>query len=375
MPESGFDVALDTLSSAGLPIRDKHQPQMPLMRPHSSQDAFLSSSQPRSQEYAGFPSKFSQSTDIFTSNFDPATVPTHLPMLLPSPEFHAPLNAFGSREIRPTSAPETQSERATVDSFQLSQMLPPKRELPFPEKKEKSPIQDAETPCSPEAQQPAKKNTTAKAAISKKSAAKTPRPKATKIKAAKGSSLKDKAPSSSAPKFYAKTLLEKEHPENAPSSSAPPSINPPHNPSARAVSPICDDLAPLSSPQTLAASRKGPMSGLSSSASNVRHGQKPNKPSSPTKERQAQLPNPVLLSINAEELLSSVDTWIRKYHDLPAPKPPQTAKDHLAVYAAQSDEDRAKAIDNLICECLQDENFGKLVEDVEGAWRRIGLGF
>jgi hypothetical protein len=76
------------------------------------------------------------------------------------------------------------------------------------------------------------------------------------------------------------------------------------------------------------------------------------------------------------ELLDSVDGWIRKFNNLPAvPNQTQTAKGLRAEYAKQSDKARAEAIDNLICECLEDENFIKLAEDVEGAWKRIGLGF
>lgn len=82
------------------------------------------------------------------------------------------------------------------------------------------------------------------------------------------------------------------------------------------------------------------------------------------------------MNISNHDLLDTIDNFMRKYHDLPAPgPPPQTAKEHLAEYAAQSDEERAKAIENKICECLNDENFWKLMDDVEGSWKRIGLGF
>ena len=80
--------------------------------------------------------------------------------------------------------------------------------------------------------------------------------------------------------------------------------------------------------------------------------------------------------VKPAELLDSLHGWIQKYHHLPTPpEPPKTSKDHLAEYAKHSDEERAKAIDQLICDCLEDENFHKLVEDLEGSWRRIGLGF
>ena len=103
-------------------------------------------------------------------------------------------------------------------------------------------------------------------------------------------------------------------------------------------------------------------------------------PTSAVAEQQPQEQPPQVISplinISNHDLLDTIDNFMRKYHDLPAPRPPpQTAKEHLAEYAAQNDEDRAKAIDNKICECIKDENFGKLMDDVEGAWKRIGLGF
>jgi len=51
-----------------------------------------------------------------------------------------------------------------------------------------------------------------------------------------------------------------------------------------------------------------------------------------------------------------------------------TAKEQLAEYAARPDAERAKLIDDMILECLQDENFGKLCDDVERNWKRICLG-
>ena len=86
-------------------------------------------------------------------------------------------------------------------------------------------------------------------------------------------------------------------------------------------------------------------------------------------------PSPLFDTIQPEEFMASLDTWIRKYQDLPSPTPPLTAGDHLAKFAARSDGERARMIDNMICECLQDENFGKLAEDVERSWKRICLGF
>ena len=70
--------------------------------------------------------------------------------------------------------------------------------------------------------------------------------------------------------------------------------------------------------------------------------------------------------------MSRLDAWVREYQHLPAPKPRDM--NNLAAYAAQPREERMAIIDDLICECLGDESFVKLLEDVEQSWRRIGLG-
>ena len=63
---------------------------------------------------------------------------------------------------------------------------------------------------------------------------------------------------------------------------------------------------------------------------------------------------------------------MRRYHDLPAPKlPPQTAKEQLAEFAALNEEDRLKTVDRVILECLQDENFGILMDTLDFAEDRI----
>lgn len=87
-------------------------------------------------------------------------------------------------------------------------------------------------------------------------------------------------------------------------------------------------------------------------------------------------------SIPPEDYMSRLDHWVRKYQDFPVPipkaaaaLPSSTEKEQLAAFAAQPEEDRLKVLDGMICEYLEDENFVKLVEDVQMTWRRIGLGF
>ncbi|KAL8754729.1 MAG: hypothetical protein Q9184_005022 [Pyrenodesmia sp. 2 TL-2023] len=79
-----------------------------------------------------------------------------------------------------------------------------------------------------------------------------------------------------------------------------------------------------------------------------------------------------------EEYMDRLDHWVRKYQNLPAPKPtikPSTDKEQLAAYVAQPEQERLAALDSMICDYLDDENFVKLVEDMDKSWRRIGLGF
>ncbi|KAI4109858.1 MAG: hypothetical protein LQ339_001642 [Xanthoria mediterranea] len=94
------------------------------------------------------------------------------------------------------------------------------------------------------------------------------------------------------------------------------------------------------------------------------------------------LPNATANDITPEEYMSRLDHWVRKYQNLPAPPPPDpksvpasTDKDQLAAFAAQPEATRLAAIDDMICECLDDPNFATLVADVEKSWKRIGLGF
>lgn len=75
--------------------------------------------------------------------------------------------------------------------------------------------------------------------------------------------------------------------------------------------------------------------------------------------------------------MTRLDAWVREYQDLPAPKPRDLIAgdiNNLAAYAVQPREERMAIIDDMICECLGDENFVKLMEDVDQSWRRIGLG-
>lgn len=211
----------------------------------------------------------------------------------------------------------------------LSQMLPPKRDLPFPTKKSPLPAKEPE---------PEPENT--KKADPKPSPAQlqvegTP-PKVAKKRKSRAKTTKTKTPAK-APKPAYRAILPQ-------TLSAPPRIN-------TAV------LAESNGNQTNSDSQPGPSRRISHR---------------PTAVRQV---SPISEDIPSDEIMSRLDDWVRKYQDLPAPKAPVTAAENLAAYAAQPEEERLVIIDNMICECLGDENFIKLTEDVEKSWRRIGLGF
>ena len=298
------------------------------------------------------------------------------PRLMASPDFRYQSSSF-AHDVRPISEPQTQAERRFIDSVPLSQVLPPKRTLPFPEAKERLASQDdaATSAAESDSEPPRSKGTNTGSLYQRKSRARNGKSitKPSRRKAL----LPSLEPSSSAPKAPTKkTLVVTLNTKKPPPSSAPPRICPPAQDRSRQLSPAPSSLAFPSSPPLLNASNKRPLTTLEGNESNKRQNQALREPYSSTPQQRAGIFDATLSDMTPAELLDSVDGWIRKFNNLPAvPKQSQTAKELRAEYAKQSDEARAEAIDNLICECLEDENFIKLAEDVEGAWKRIGLGF
>lgn len=294
--------------------------------------------------------------------------------LLPSADIGSRSTAF-DHEARPTSAPQTQTvaQRLLTDEFTLSEVLPPKRVLPFPEIKEKpAGSDDGPVPAEERNPEPAGSEKT-KTQTAKRTTGRANNARAKSL--GRKASLPTPEPSSSAPKPRSrKKAGVKNDSETAPSSSAPLRITSTRKPSSREVSPISETAYP-SSPPVAKPTKKRPLTSLENNETNKRRAQLPEKSSSLPVEQQKGPLGSALSDVKPAELLDSLHGWIQKYHHLPAPEPPRTSKDHLAEYAKHSDAERAKAIDKLICDCLEDENFYKLVEDLEGTWRRIGLGF
>lgn len=331
-------MTVKVFTSLGLPIRDRNvhvDLPIPSLLQSSSQPLYSNISPVHSQE-------------AFTSFQSLAPLAAQPPCLLPSPNLMPPsiIPNESPYDVRLcSSAPETYSEPRETAAPTLSQMLPPKRILPFPPKKPKPATPEPETAASNLNQESiqdgicpavtAKKKPTRARTTKAKASASNPRPPRTAKLPANTNNSKRSEPASrtSTPKRTKRSA-------NIVSPISPLIISPP-------------EPAPLPSKPARRAS----------------------KPAHPA------ISNPIatnsLTAVEPAEFMSRLDSWVREYQHLPAPQPRDAAAamEDLTAYAAQSKEERLAVIDEMICECLEDENFGKLVEDVDESWRRIGLGF
>ena len=92
-------------------------------------------------------------------------------------------------------------------------------------------------------------------------------------------------------------------------------------------------------------------------------------PATTIQEQSAVAATSVLPTIQPSELTLILDEWAQNSKYLSAiPKPAPTPKEVLAAFAAQDQEARIKSLDELIRDYIDDENFGKLAEDIEGTW-------
>ena len=437
VPYSGCDIALETFRAAGLPIRDKDLPQGQSQRPQSSQSqhypqerpgsfnadeaarpwpsqgmfpdsdqslsqrvsigrktssgSILLSTQPTNAhirptsapddvKHDGQSRPISASSlstlNAFGSPITITSVPTIAkpraePHLLPSPIFNVSYEPSSRFDIRPVSAPEqTLTEHGYANTTLRPQLLPPERILAFPEKT-KYPFATDEAASQDQPVYGKATSTKTKAKRQTKPRAQPAKARKSRAKAAATITFSDSlAPSSPSP---ASRVQEK----------APVTFSGVAFPELHAALPIS---APLALPNT--DSRKHPLTDQSTDQPSKRQAQPraetgteslTDAPTNGVAEQPPQaLPSEAmdpLINITNHALLDSIDDLMRKYHDVPAPRSSSRAsKDYLAEYAAQSEDDRVRALDNLICKCIEDESFVKLMEDVEGAWKRIGLG-
>lgn len=338
LPEPGYDVALEIFTSLGLPIRDRNLPTDPLI-PRFSQPAsqafYQNLSPSHSQEFltpSHIRGPISSAPEMYTERQD--NVPMVFNSKMPSKLLVShPPEKLKFYDNRPAYAPpNTSAELCDAAPSSLSQMLPPRRVLPFPQKKPKP------TTPEPEEDSPSPKE----AVAAKDSNTLIAKPRARRVK--------------KRAKITSKVL---NLPESADKSPMPKTKARPN-----AISPI--SLSSPKAPQTQITSK------INSNKTNKSVSTADPSASSPHIAQ----PTNRLDSVEPAEFMSRLDTWVRRYHDLPAPKPREAAgMNDLAAYAAQPKEDRLKVLDDMICECLEDENFVTLVTDVEESWRRIGLGF
>lgn len=283
--------------------------------------------------------------------------------LLPSPVFNGTYEPFGSFQVQPMGASEqTPTEREYIHPLPPSQMLPPKRILPVPEKAVqsfKAALPDQQSKEIPTATKPKVKRQTKRRAQSAK-------PRKSNVKAETETNPSDslvltlKLPERSArvnsPSSSAPSRVPSSDMEAMPASSQPPA--PPRIESRKR------SLTDQSTIQPNKQTRTETVTDATTEAPTIASEHPP----------QAQQPQAAhrLVGIGSPELLESIDKLMRKYHHFPAPKPPvQTAKEQLADFAALNEEDRLKTVDKMILECLQDENFGILMDTLDLAEDRV----
>lgn len=283
---------------------------------------------------------------------------TETQSLLPSPSFiERPTTSF-SYSLLPSSAPEKTLDRPATAPITLSQLMPPRRELPFP----KEPVGPITNQIAQTAQIEEPNEREAIDSTDSRKAVKTIKGRAkgtAKSQTSRPSSSRTKSrPSSRQQPAKDQPLLPKPAVELTPQPFT-----------------TSETLVPSSSITKLSVTKR------------VITDDSPSKVNARSKSLAATekpIPIPEQFSkdfenIAPEEYMDRLDHWVRKYQDLPAPKPmvksTSTKKDQLAAYAAQTEDERLEALDNMICDYLDDENFVKLVEDMDKSWRRIGLGF
>lgn len=337
-----YDAMVGLFESLGFQITDRNSSELPNYPQVSSQP-----------QYAGLSTSISQdrhpSAPVISSN--PVTGPLSLPDSIPR------ATTSSGAEIRPTSsAPELCSVRPFTAPLSLSQMLPPKRDLPFPPKQKK--VATSSSEMAP-----------ASFLVDSQEAARNP----VAIDLNKIST----ATTNGANVLPFKTLANiAENPQN--------SVQPPGSTSALPDPDMIDVPRTPEVPQTVPEPGSTPTLPVKNAAKPRRKpASKPKKviePSTNPKPHPGssktlnKAPN-VFEDVEPAEFMARLDGWVREYQHLPAPRPRAATSENLAAYAAQSKEERMMIIDDMICECLGDENFVKLAEDVGESWRRIGLGF
>lgn len=79
-------------------------------------------------------------------------------------------------------------------------------------------------------------------------------------------------------------------------------------------------------------------------------------------------PNALPFDETVEQSLARINTTLSH-----APEAIEANKENLAAYAKLNHADRMSVVENMMINCVSDENFALLAEDVYGCWQRIGF--
>lgn len=380
-PESGFDLAYRALHVLGLPIRERSQPPI--------QSLTINPIQP-------------------VQSLLPLMQQPPSAGLLPNPEFSFRPTTSNGYEYRPSSsAPERVSERPSTAPMSFTQMLPPRRELPFVVAP-KPPTLELGLGSFDTSQQISQNGNAANVQTKMKKARAKPAkkevldpqiigagPATTKEKQTVEPQTKKRKNRTQPAKKDTLPLVEQKVPDTSTKDVEFSSVTAQPLQSSKGTIPDCvidkhssspanqgegqqnmpDDDAVIKNrnrtPLVLHPGAKA-LATLTESQKNGRQSPSTAIPARVNNATQTSLSMP---DFSPEEYMGRLDEWVRKYQHLPAPMPRPPPVSDLASYATHSEDDRLAVLDNMICECLDDENFAKLVEDVDKSWKRIGLGF
>ncbi|KAL9586069.1 MAG: hypothetical protein Q9203_003992 [Teloschistes exilis] len=408
-PESGFDTAVRIIQALGLPINDKSVPaQASQGRRTSSSSSQVPSHYANIAEETQMKNEYTQGSNasyraglpdlgfIPTFNqpyagsagyrngldvgpgayFDSLESPSRSPSLaasvglLPSPHLSDRAMTSYGYPVPSLGPPVKAADRPSTAPLTLTQLMPPRRELPFPEEldnRNKKQRIDAEGEIVDEA------NMGQRAAAVKSKGRAKPKPKAKEARPSSSKAKRRPASAQNVPKEQPSSSKQVAVPRpqetrTLRSSKGQAASSPPPEQS------VTKQIMVDTSPAKMNTRQKSSAATLAAALAD--------KPSDEPLPKIPSLISKDIENISPEDYMSRLDHWVRKYHDFPAPTPKaapalpsSTEKDQLAAFAAQPEEERLKVLDGMICEYLEDENFVKLVEDVQMTWRRIGLGF
>ena len=353
--ESGYDITVNEFRALGLPISDRNLPidhWEPSLHSASSQLAY--------------PPIASSNSQTYHLPAPPRNMPAALTTsLLPSVDLTTRAStSCGYVGQLASSALETQCVRPFTAPISLSQMLPPKRELPFL-KKHMKPSPPPEMITEPEHVKDGMEEIVV-------------------IDSAPSSQAPIAIPQSPVGVAEEKSAVVKRKRAKAPATKR--SIKKAPEPTKVSTN-VLSDLETVQVPATPEAIRTASATNafeakrlivtLKNPAPKASRETKPrNNPKLPTAPETPLAQSPKIFEdLEPAEFMARLDDWVRQYQHLPAPGPHQPEAENTAAYAAQPKEERMAILDNMIVERLGNKDFLALAQDMDQSWRRIGLEF